>query len=391
MSLLVKTGSGTIPAELTLAVTFDTAFPDGTDYIVFANCYDNFGRVQYSITAQDEAGFTVEALGEGTFEWRAIEIGASTVPSHQISGLRNDTGRNSVVTAGTLITFGVPYPVGSTYNIFANCYDDSGDVGYNITTQTEYGFTVVPLRDSTFEWEAAQVGEYETAEITPSGRLSRDWKAGDFWMEAVRDIGVDVPPLFHFERFNLIDRAVQAVAGQVYGLYGNDYMTDQEVTITDDQISLTTLRIMRGGQQARLSISSTAGYFFPVSEIEYNKFRSTSQNNKGLYRYTFGGETIKFQKHSDSADYGNNIIVSYPRTPLKALTDTQYLDLPDGLPIFIALYALKCILVERYGKDKEKDKGLYVKQMETLLARLFQQYGVALDLSEVQQKAKALI
>lgn len=307
--------------------------------------------------------------------------------------LRRDAGSDAVVTGGTAIAFDTPYPIGSSYIVFANCYDGSGDVGYNITVQSVNGFTVVPLVDATFEWEAVQLGTEEVPDIVASGRLSRDWTAGDFWAEAVRDAGIEIPPLFQFERFQLIQRAVEAVASQLYGLYGNDYMTDTEVTITSNEISLTTLRIMRGGQQMRISLSSVISsatvQFYPVSELEFNNFRSSSQNNKGLFRYTFAGETIKVQKHSDSAVYGTPVTLTYPRVPIKALTDAQKLDLPDGLPMEIASYTLRSRLLERYGTEKNKKD--YTQQVATLIQRVYDQFGVAIDLTETQQKAKVLV
>lgn len=301
--------------------------------------------------------------------------------------LRREAGSNTVVPAGTVISFNTPYPIGSDYIIFANCYDSSGDVGYKITVKNEYGFTVVPLVNATFEWESVQLG----SEVAASGRLSRDWTAGDFWVETIRDLGVEAPPLFQFERFQLIQRTIESVASQLYGLYGNDYMTSAEVTITNNEISLTPFRIMRGGHQVRMILSSVVNgnivQFYPVSEHEFNRFRQTSQNNKGLFRYTFNGETIKVQKHVGSLSYGAPVTLLYPRVPIKALADSQKLDLPDGLPMEIASFVLRNKLRERYGREK-KD---YTGDVAALIRRVYEQFGVAVDLSEIQDKAKALV
>jgi hypothetical protein len=55
--------------------------------------------------------------------------------------------------------------------------------------------------------------------------LSRDWTAIKLWQQAKRDLG-DVDGLLYNERFDLINRAVQTVAGWIYDLGSNFYMTE---------------------------------------------------------------------------------------------------------------------------------------------------------------------
>lgn len=53
-------------------IVFDTPFPDGTDYEVLRNCFDNAGTVEYSISNKTETGFTINAASSGTFIYQTI-------------------------------------------------------------------------------------------------------------------------------------------------------------------------------------------------------------------------------------------------------------------------------------------------------------------------------
>ena len=59
--------------------------------------------------------------------------------------------------------------------------------------------------------------------------LSRNMTAIGLWQQAKRDI-IDTSGLLHNERFDLVNRAVQTVAGQFYDLMSNFYMTEVVVT-----------------------------------------------------------------------------------------------------------------------------------------------------------------
>jgi hypothetical protein len=55
----------------------------------------------------------------------------------------------------------------------------------------------------------------------------------------------------------------------------------------------------------------------------------------------------------------------------------------------IASYTLRSRLLERYGTEKNKKD--YTQQVATLIQRVYDQFGVAVDLTEAQQKAKVLV
>jgi hypothetical protein len=58
--------------------------------------------------------------------------------------------------------------------------------------------------------------------------LSRNYTAATIWREAVRDLS-DVTDVPHWEKYNLINRAIQIISGQFYDLMAESYMTDTAI------------------------------------------------------------------------------------------------------------------------------------------------------------------
>ncbi len=61
--------------------------------------------------------------------------------------------------------------------------------------------------------------------------LSRDMTVDTLWREAVRDLS-DVTDVPHWEKYNLVNRAIKTVAGQFYDLMSNLYMTESTIAET---------------------------------------------------------------------------------------------------------------------------------------------------------------
>jgi hypothetical protein len=59
---------------------------------------------------------------------------------------------------------------------------------------------------------------------------SRNYTAGDVWVNATRDIKFSQTDLVFNERFDIINRAVDAVVSTFFDLYSNSYMTPQAIS-----------------------------------------------------------------------------------------------------------------------------------------------------------------
>lgn len=298
--------------------------------------------------------------------------------------LRREANINvPVVTAGTHVSFDSPW-TGLSYVVFKNCWNSFGDVGCNITNKTASGFDVLPVEDGYIDWEAVQTG----AEVV-SGRLSRDWTAGNLWIEAVRNTAGTLDKIFNFERFNMIDHAVQTVAGQFYSVFGNRYVRENTRTVTSSRITISNLRIMHSGQELRLKLWSTLDdgnkvRFVPCTYEELVSFRSCPQYRKKIM-YSHEGDFIELAKGTSvDADYGGNVSILYPSVPIKALNDSTYIDLPDGIPTQLVLVTLEMGIVRRFDMQK-RDRS---QEVAGLLSALYNQFGVTMNLTKDDQEKK---
>ena len=290
------------------------------------------------------------------------------------------------------------------------------------------------------------------------------------YAEAMRDIQTDqeVPD---FEKFNLINRAVEAVVGEFYALMSNDYMTpmvvlddvigrystaagnfyvmSSEVSITMDSsfasfdvgklivfrsgsnvyigfisavqststvrvsgdvlpltdttvdycmvaattistnvISLSSLSIMRMGQQVRMILESSAlpnHVCTPATVEELNMFRTSNRHNLNKIVFAYSGDELLLKKGDSLTNYGT-MTLRYPRTPTPVSSDTHYVDIPDSTPIAIAILYLRKLLAQRLKIEIKPVES----EMVSLIGNLLQSYGVTAKMEEIQKKVEAL-
>ena len=165
----LKSGSVSIDVSGT-DIVFLTPMPS-INYDIVANCYDNSGAVGYYITNQTVDGFTVVPVGDATFVYIAKIVGEIAIYNIKSNSI-------AVTDAGTDVVFTTDM-ASINYDIVANCYDNSGAVGYYITNKTVSGFTVMPLTDATFVYIAKLSPDIAYLNI----------KSGEI---LATDIGVDV-------------------------------------------------------------------------------------------------------------------------------------------------------------------------------------------------------
>ena len=299
--------------------------------------------------------------------------------------------------------------------------------------------------------------------------LSRDYTAIGLYQQAKRDLS-DPDGLLHNERFDLVDRAVQAVGGQFYDLMSNLYMTEVNVvdnssgayetgsggtytvatktlvmntpsrnivsgdigklvvfrigtstymatiqtivstssftvsgvglpssngtlddeiivgsSVSGNTISLSGLRIMMTGQQIKIELFSTTPNVTVKAGTtrEIDTFKTFGVNRNTII-WAISGDSIVFV-YGDSVTLGS-LVLRYPRVPNLVSSDSDSIDLPDGIAIEIAILYLKGLLQQRLTGQKQNNE----QEMQTLVQRMQQTFAGEVDAEVVKEKVLAL-
>jgi hypothetical protein len=146
------------------------------------------------------------------------------------------------------------------------------------------------------------------------------------------------------------------------------------------------LKIMSVGQQIRtfLESSSTVN----VDNVDITaviNYRSSADANKNRLVWALSGENILLAKGSSLSTYGT-LTLRYPRVPYVWTADTDYIDLPDGAPVNIAILKLKSMVQDRMGRQKTD----YSPQLEGLIQTLYRTFGGEASAEVLREKIKAL-
>jgi hypothetical protein len=303
--------------------------------------------------------------------------------------------------------------------------------------------------------------------------LSRDYTAATMWREAVRDL--NATGVLSFEKYNLVNRTIQTVAGQFYDLMSNSYMTEATATIagtakyetvtggtytsatrtvtmnnpsaalssadiekvvmfridsniylgtiesvtsssafvfkihvpysgaypaadsTTDEIlicgttlsgstvSLSSLRIMRTGQQIKLEVATTATATIKAGTMrEVDTFVGSGRNSKTIV-WALKGDSIDFAIGDDLTNAGT-LTIRYPRVPVQVEADSDKVDLPDGTAIEIAIIYLRSLLQRRLKLPPEDNEG----ELRRLINDLYKTFGAEASTEIVTEKILAL-
>lgn len=221
--------------------------------------------------------------------------------------------------------------------------------------------------------------------------LSRDSTAGSLWREAIREISGDVGGIPHFEKFNLVNRAIQNVAAEFFSLLANAFMTNSTITATGDTASIATLRIMRYGNETKMSLESsslTGKVCRPVTLEALAGFRSAAAQLKKAIWWAYEGDNIQLKKGDSVTSYGT-LTLRYPKLPDKLTTDAGGIDLPDGPAIEIAILNLRGLIEKRLGRVGEANPAEQAER-ERLISLLYSSFGQKVTTEEIEEKTRAL-
>ena len=158
-----------------------------------------------------------------------------------------------------------------------------------------------------------------------------------------------------------------------------------DTTIQNDIISLSSLRIMRAGENIRIGLVSTATRTVKfMSQEELDTFTTDGRNSKTI-GWSFFGDVINTKKGDVLASYGT-ITIHYPRVPYLVSDDLDQIDLPDGTAIEIATIHLRDLIRKRIELPPENNEALKQK----LVGNLYQTFGQEASAEIIKEKALAL-
>jgi hypothetical protein len=335
----------------------------------------------------------------------ASKLHACRTNSGSVNSTENAKGEVVIYTlpyrskiAGTPVTV----DLGKTYS---TGLDAAGDYGYDIqvwltgdrdtegtvsVSKTPSALIITPV-GSTVDFDVT-IKPYLEATVGTQVPLSQMFTADDVYIQAARDIKGDVSQLLDFERYACINRAVNAVMGQFYGLVAQDYRSSDEVTPVPVgagySIDLSVIPIMRVGNTVKLTLgiaNAANGQADMVSEDEFLAWRPANSRNTSMACACFQGNDLAFRLGSSVLTAGT-VTLHYPRMPIVVTADTDHIDVPDGPLCELVIARLTIILARRL----EMQVPDMQPQIERIVASLATMYKLNLTTEEMKAKVQAL-
>jgi hypothetical protein len=259
---------------------------------------------------------------------------------------------------------------------------------YNLMTSS-YMTDVTVVSDVTGKWEAGSSSTFTltTKLITMTTPNANIVSTDSGKMVTFRDttnvyVG-KIETVLTTSTFTITGDSLPSADSTIYGLQiaGTDLVANT--------ISLANLSIMRTGEQTRLELASTATRTVVTKKTEeLNTFITTASQNRSSIWWALSGDNLKLVKGADLADYGT-MVLSYPRVPYTKALDTDYIDLPDGLPIEISISYLNWLLQKRSIENPKEEN--YLQKMGSLIEGLNSVWGGNMNQNIIKEKAIALI
>lgn len=155
--------------------------------------------------------------------------------------------------------------------------------------------------------------------------------------------------------------------------------------VSSDFVDLSSLSppMMRTGEQVKVTLESTATK--DVAELtrsELNVWQTTNPNQQSTIGYCLEGSKIFLVKGAGLTSYGT-LSLHYPRVPIEVLDDTDYIDLPDGPAVNLALIYLRRMMTPPV------DANRYSAEIQENVRALISSFGAKLSTEEITQRVKA--
>ncbi len=173
-------------------------------------------------------------------------------------------------------------------------------------------------------------------------------------------------------------------------LRATDCTVDEAMMIatspSGDYVELATLApaMMRIGQQVDIEVHSTnTTSVHPSTPEEIRTFQAASPLNRNKILFALEGSKLLLAKGSGLAAYGA-LTLKYPRVPVEVVRGADYLDLPDGAPITLAMTLYRRMVgPPELGPTLVQDAARNVKA-------IYDSFQVKASLEEIEEKVKNL-
>lgn len=188
--------------------------------------------------------------------------------------------------------------------------------------------------------------------------------------------------------------SITSTTSVVVGGYGLPASNQASVTeaimaptsVSSDIVSLSSMRVMMTGQQARLSIeSSITNYISPVSMDELRVWRTSAAQNAAKIVYAISGQNV-YLKHGSSLASCGTLTFHYPRVAKVMTASTDYIDLPDGVAIHLLIIMVRSLVAQRIGVQMP-DVSQEISQKVQMM---YQTFGAESTSEEIKKKVEAL-
>lgn len=274
-----------------------------------------------------------------------------------------------------------------TYKSDSDLTSCGGDI--LMTSRTINGFRVLSISEVPCKLAYSAFLGADAAAVSPTtNRLSRDWTAWRFWLEAAANVKFKDIALMDIDKLRIINNNIAAVQSKFFGLIGHRYLTQEEVTVASNRVDLRPYRIASGGGEAKLRLISsdtTATIRGPVSPAEVEAFRNNNTSAVGKAKtilWAIHGDTLELGKGSGLSSYGATVTLEFPRIATEVTDPSQKIDLVDGGIMRVALLRAQAEIRQKFMNSKD-DMAEEIKGAEN---EVYRSFGIQAQLEEQPEK-----
>lgn len=166
------------------------------------------------------------------------------------------------------------------------------------------------------------------------------------------------------------------------------YVMMAGTTISNSQIDISSLKLLRYGTQLNLNLKSTiTNQFETLSRSSFNAWSSTVPQNRNKIAWTLVGTGLYLKRGSSLSSYGT-MTLEYPSLPTAVTGDSDYIDLLDGMMVQIGIISLRSKIQRRLGKPTDETDRSEAKE---LINALYNSFNQDIKKEFVEQKLESLL
>lgn len=167
-----------------------------------------------------------------------------------------------------------------------------------------------------------------------------------------------------------------------------DTITVAGTSPTGNVIDISSLRLLRYGNQLNIQLLSTATKFiYPKTKEDIERFRPTSQYSLDKIWWMMIGNKIYLVKGNSLSTYGT-LTIRYPALPDQVALVTDYVDVLDGAMVQILIKTVRGMILRRLG---EKPSQADEVEIQKNIANLYTSLQQELTIEQLKEKSEKLL